>query len=203
MMDPRLFKQAREGIARLEKLGFTVMTPEAQAAAAQQGAMPPGAPPMDPAATGAAMPPPMDPAAMGAVPPPPMDPAAMGGMPPPPMDPAAMGAVPPPPMDPAAMGGMPPIPQDPVILSLEDLKAIMKEMAGGKEESLGNAEVIGAINDRLDKVTEALNQFMSIAGIPPSQSSKSPDDQVSSVPKQASGKTKLYDMIVNLKNNRR
>jgi len=97
-MDNR--KRIGDSLARIRKATNTKeafapadaapLTPEA-------AAVPPGAPPMDPAMGGM----PMDPAMMGA---PPMDPAMMGGaMPPMPMDPAAMG------MDPATMaGGMPP-----------------------------------------------------------------------------------------------
>ena len=79
MLDHNVLKAAR---ANIQKVAFNPMTPEAQAAAAQQGAAPPppgAAPPMDPAMAG------MDPAMMGGAP---MDPAMAG------MDPAMAGMAP-------------------------------------------------------------------------------------------------------------
>ena len=169
MIDRKLLKGARES---LKKEAFVPLTPEAQAAAAG------GAPPMDPAMMGGA--PPMDPAMMGGAPPmPPMDPAAMGGAPP--MDPAMMGGMPPidpatgmpidpatgMPMDPAMLGGAPPMPpeeegDDVVKVSMDDLKALMEEVAGAKA---GDAEkprraTNAEIMDKLTKLETSLSALV-------------------------------------------
>jgi hypothetical protein len=88
-------------------------------------------PPMDPAMLAGAMPP-MDPAMMGGAMPP-MDPAMMGGAMPP-MDPAMMGAMPPeaPPMGEG----------QPVVLSLDDLRAILKEVGAEADKGVEGAEEI-------------------------------------------------------------
>jgi len=168
MLDHNVLKAAR---TNLHKEAFNPMTPEAQAAAAQQGAAPPpagAAPPMDPAMMGAA--PPMDPAMMGAAPPmdpammgaaPPMDPAMMGGAPP--MDPAMMG------MDPAAMG----MPEDPaaagtpVTLNLEDLKAVLQEISGegGAEEETSKRATNRQIMDELAGLKEVVSALAAAQGI--------------------------------------
>ena len=172
MLDHKLLKQARENIS---KEAFNPMTPEAQAAAAQQGAAPMdpamagGAPPMDPAMMG------MDPAMMGGAPP--MDPAMMGGAPP--MDPAMMG------MDPAMMGGMPPLedalaggapPMEdpaaagtPVTLNLEDLKLVISELQGeggeGAPESESKRVTNKDIMAKMQTIEESLQALAAATGV--------------------------------------
>jgi hypothetical protein len=93
-----------------------------------------------------------------------MDPAMMGGAPP--MDPAMMD---PAMMDPAMMGGAPPA-EDPaaggaVTVSLDDLRALMKEMdAGGPEDPdkpkrATNAQImdeVAALKDSLAAIAAAM-----------------------------------------------
>lgn len=107
-----------------------------------------GAPPMDPAMMGGAMPP-------GA---PPMDPAMAGGAAPmpaqaaPPMDPAmAGGAMPPgaPPMDPTAGGA--PVPP-------EDIGAVIDQVMASMEEIIGVIQELGAQNQELSARLDALEQ---------------------------------------------
>lgn len=160
MIDHKLLQQARAGI---QKHAFAPTTPEAQAAAAG-GAAPGGAPvdpammagggaPVDPAMAG------MDPAMMAGGGAPPVDPAmagmdpAMAGMDPAMMgmDPAMMG------MDPAMAGGEPPA-GTPVTLNLEDLQAVVAELAGGaaKPEKEGgratNKEIMGELQGVKDSI---------------------------------------------------
>jgi len=185
MLDHNVLKAAR---TNLYKEAFNPMTPEAQAAAAQQGAAPPpagAAPPMDPAMMG------MDPAMAGAAPP--MDPAMMGGAPP--MDPAMMG------MDPAMMGGAPPMdpammgmpPEDPaaagtpVTLNLEDLKAVLQEIGGAEEPSkrATNQQIMDELSG-LKEIVAALAAAQGIqlpagevgagAGTEPSTEAAKPED---------------------------
>lgn len=198
MIDAKLLAAARGNLGRLRKVAFNPMTPEAQAAMQQppppapppgpamdpamMGMPPMGAPPpMDPAMMGA--PPPMDPAMMGA--PPPMDPAAMG-MPPPGMDPAMMGGMPPPPMDPAMMGVPPPPPAEggmPIMMTLDDLKAILKEVKGdsgsgeGDKPKLENTEKkpTDEVMGKLNEISAALNSFVTMMG---SAGAPMPPDQV-------------------------
>jgi len=187
MIDHKLLKAARDAAATegIQKEAFNPMTPEAQAAAAQQGAAPMdpamagGAPPMDPAMMGGA--PPMDPAMMGGAPP--MDPAMMGMDPAmaggaPPMDPAMMG------MDPAMMGmdpammGMDPMaggaPMEdpaaagtPVTLTLEDLRQVIKELDGEGPEDADKPKraTNRQIMDELSSLKEAIAALAAASGV--------------------------------------
>jgi len=161
VINTNLLEVAEYAIRKMEKKAFIPAGPGGAMAMAPPG-MDPAAmgaaagamPPMDPAMMGGA--PPMDPAMAGAAPP--MDPAMMGGMPP--MDPAMMG------MDPAAMGGMPPMDPaamagGPVMLNLEDLREVVKEVKGGDGDS-GNDEII----ERLDMLEEQVGQILEALNIP-------------------------------------
>jgi len=164
MLDRMLIQAAR---ANLRKQAFVPLTPEAQAAAAAgggmpPGGMPPGAPPMPvvPAMMGGGMPPGMPPGL------PPMDPAMMGGgmppgAPPMPMDPAMMGGAMPPgmPMDPAMMG-MPPAPApggEPVMVSMDDLRSLVEEVVGKTGEAETKRVTNAQIMDKLEEIETTLS----------------------------------------------
>jgi hypothetical protein len=148
--------------------GMPPMDPAMMGAPPMDPAMMGGMPPMDPMAGGAPMPP-MDPAMMGAPPMDPamagMDPAMMGGMPP--MDPA-MG------MDPAMMGGMPPLDEDlppledggeMVMVSLDDLRALFEEVAGGKVEGKEEGEEVST-DEKIKALEDEIAALKGVAGEP-------------------------------------
>jgi hypothetical protein len=156
-------------VMRLQKAAYAPPGPPAG------GAMPP-APPMDPSMMGGAMPP-MDPSMMGgAMPPaPPMDPSMMGGaMPPaPPMDPSMVGGLPP---DPSMGGAMPPDAgggAPPVMLSAEDLQALIEQAAsaGASQAPEGGSETAGGrvtnkqLMERVEGLESMLSQIMSALGL--------------------------------------
>jgi hypothetical protein len=110
-----------------------------------------GAPPMDPSMMGGA--PPMDPAMMG------MDPAMMG------MDPSMM-----PPTDPMA-GAAPPGGEQggmPIMLSMEDLKAILAEATGKEAPVEGESTRVTNkdIGERLDQVEMMLAHIANFFNVP-------------------------------------
>ena len=184
MINLQLLKQIRSG------LGKEAYAPPTQDPAAAGGGMPFTDPAM---AAGGGMPPggaPMDPAMMamagGGMPP--VDPMAMmamaggaGGMPPmpggvdpttglPPMDPSMMPGAGAAPMDPSMMG-MPPTPEAPetVQVSLDDLRAIFAEVAGGGGED-GAEKPIGDKTDtgsRLDNLEQMMVMLLEQFGMGP------------------------------------
>ena len=176
MLDQKILDNIRAAINSngIQKVAFSPLTPEAQAAAQQgaQGGMPPGAP-MDPAAGGMPMMPPgapMDPNAAAGMAPPmdpnagaaPMDPAAQGM----PMDPSMMGGQPaadPNAMPPAAPGAQPAA--TPVVVTLEDLQAMF--MQKDSDSAASTAEIKKAI-DGLGEQLQALTQMLGVS-MPPSQ----------------------------------
>jgi hypothetical protein len=155
-----------------EYIEKTAYAPPTQTEPSSTGA-PPGQPPMDPAALmsmlGGAMgggqgappgqppmppqgPPPTDPNAQ-----PPADPAAMmAALGPPPVDPNA------PPQDPNAGGPVP------VVLSMDDLKAILAEAVGNKGEGSGKGDV-EELKNRVGALEEMLAQVLQAFGLMPPQ----------------------------------
>jgi hypothetical protein len=131
----------------------------------------------------------MDPmAAMGGAPMPPgggMDPMAMGGMggmggaPTPPMDPSMVGGLPPQGMPPMPGGGAPggdPMAGMPIMLTAEDLQALVEQAAAGAASAEAPAEpdeepsgrvTNKALLERVNGIEDMLGQLMSHFNIMP------------------------------------
>jgi hypothetical protein len=140
--------------SQLARLKTAFVPPGGMMGDPSMGGMPPGAPPMDPAAMGGA--PPTDglaSAPLPADPNAPMDPAMMAGAMPPGGDPAMMAGAMPPGGDPAAMGG------DPAAMGAPAPEA---PPAPPADPAAGDPDV----GSRLKMLEEKLQQFLDNGGKP-------------------------------------